>query len=195
MKNHILHLLLFFLLVDIGASAQQYKKDAEKQFLHYSNLVIKKDFRSASDFIIEDLFSIVPKEQMITAMEKVFNLPGFDFFIDSPQVLQVGDSRKVDSALFLKLKYSNILRMKFDTSTDATQPDSSQAESELLTMTLQSKFGEENVTYNKETGYYSIYSVKDVIAKSTDLKDWKFIVMEEDKMPFLKKLVPKEFLE
>jgi len=38
-------------------------------------------------------------------------------------------------------------------------------------------------------------SIKDVIAKSKNLNEWKFIVMEEDKMPFLKKIVPKELLE
>ena len=132
---------------------------------------------------------------MILAMETVFTLPDFQFSIDSPRVLRVSDSKKVDSSHFLKLKYSNMLRMKFDMSADSAATDSLITESEFLTLTLQSQFGEENVRYDSDTGYYTIYAEKDVIAKSSDLKQWKFIVMEEDKMPFLKKFVPHELLE
>ncbi|WP_346238099.1 hypothetical protein ABDK00_003385 [Niabella insulamsoli] len=190
-------IFFFLILINIGhiGFAQPYKKAAEKQFLHYTDLIIKKDFRSASDFIIDDLFSIVPKEQMISAMEKIFTLPGFQFSIDSPRVLKVGDSRRIDSAHFLTLEYANILSMKFHDQGDTSVVDTANAESELLTLSLQSKFGEDNVKYDSNTGFYRIYSVKNVIAKSANLEQWKFIVMEEDKMPFLKKIVPPELLK
>lgn len=193
MKSRILFLFIFSTIGCTCITAQNYKKAVEQQFMHYTNLVIKKDFRTAANFIIEDLYTLVPREQMITAMESIFSMPEFDYHIDSAKVLQVGDARLIDSAHFVKLQYSNLLRMRFGT--DSTQTDSTLKENELLTLTLQSKFGEPNVTYNKNTGYYTIHSVKDVIAKSKDLKDWKFIVMEDDKMPFLKKIVPKELLE
>ncbi len=193
MKSRILSLLIIFFIWCNSAIAQGYKKVLEQQFMHYTNLIIKKDFKSAADFIIEDLYTLVPKEQMITAMESIFNMPDFDYHIDSAKVLKIGDPKLIDSAHFVKLQYSNLLRMRFGN--DSTQTDSASAESELLTLTLQSKFGEPNVTFNKATGYYTIYSVKDVIAKSKNLTEWKFIVLEDDKMPFLKKIVPKELLE
>ncbi|MCH5683668.1 hypothetical protein LWM68_04940 [Niabella sp. W65] len=126
-------------------------------------------------------------------METIFNMPEFDYQVDSAKILRVDNAQLIDSAHFVKLKYSNILRMRFGT--DSLQADSTIVENELLTLTLQSKFGEPNVTYNKTTGYYHILSVKDVIGKSADLKQWKFIVMEDDKIPFLKKILPKELLE
>ncbi len=193
MKARPLIILVIVCMWFTDAIAQDYKKTAEQQFMHYTNLIIKKDFRKAADFIIEDFYTLIPREQMITAMETIFNMPEFDYQIDSARVLEVGEARLIDSAHFLKLQYSNILRMKFGT--DSTQTDSALAENEFLTLTLQSKFGEPNVTYNKATGYYTIRSIKDVIAKSQNLNEWKFIVMEEDKMPFLKKIVPKELLE
>ncbi len=193
MKIRSLFILFVVCTGHIHSFAQDYKKTAEQQFMQYTNLIIKKDFRTAAGFIIEDFYAIIPREQMIKAMETVFNMPDFDYQIDSAKVLKVGNARLIDSAHFLKLQYSNILRMKFGS--DSTLPDSTTAENEFLTLTLQSKFGEPNVTYNKASGYYSILSVKDVIAKSKNLTDWKFIVMEEDKMPFLKKIIPKELLE
>jgi hypothetical protein len=193
MKSRILSLLLIGSLLCSGAVAQDYKKIVQQQFMHYTNLVIKKDFRAAADFIIDDLYTLVPKEQVITAMETIFNMPEFDYQVDSAKILRVDNAQLIDSAHFVKLKYSNILRMRFGT--DSLQADSTIAENELLTLTLQSKFGEPNVTYNKTTGYYHILSVKDVIGKSADLKQWKFIVMEDDKIPFLKKILPKELLE
>lgn len=193
MKTRLLLILVIVCIGHTSLVAQDYKKNAEQQFMRYTNLIIKKEFRKAADFIIEDFYTLIPREQMITAMETVFNMPEFDYQIDSARVLQVGEARLIDSAHFLKLRYSNILRMKFGT--DSTQTDSISAENEFLTLTLQSKFGESNVAYNKTTGYYTIRSVKDVIARSKDLNEWKFIVMEEDKMPFLKKIIPKELLE
>ncbi|MCH5599422.1 hypothetical protein [Niabella ginsengisoli] len=85
--------------------------------------------------------------------------------------------------------------MKFNIDQDSIANDSSMTENEILTLTLQSKFGEDKVKFNRATGYYDIYAEKDVIAKSPDLKKWKFIVMDEDKKPFLKKMVPQEMLE
>lgn len=193
MKTRSLFILVIVCFWYTDAVAQDYKKIVEQQFMHYTNLIIKKDFRKAADFIIEDFYTLIPREQMIVAMESVFNMPEFDYQIDSARVLQVGEARLIDSAHFLKLQYSNLLRMKFGN--DSTQTDSTSAENEFLTLTLQSKFGESNVTYNKTTRYYTIRSIKDVIAKSKDLNEWKFVVMEEDKMPFLKKIVPKELLE
>ncbi|WP_114791703.1 hypothetical protein U0035_17720 [Niabella yanshanensis] len=193
MKIRSLFILIVVCAGYIHSFAQDYKKTAEQQFMQYTNLIIKKDFRTAAGFIIEDFYSIIPREQMIKAMETVFNMPEFDYQIDSAKVLKVGDARLIDSAHFLKLQYSNILRMKFGG--DSTLPDSTAAENEFLTLTMQSKFGEPNVTYDKASGYYTILSMKDVIAKSKNLTDWKFIVMEEDKMPFLKKILPKELLE
>ncbi|MCH5717424.1 hypothetical protein [Niabella hibiscisoli] len=192
MKSRTLSLLIIFSVWCNSTIAQDYKKLVEQQFMHYTNLIIKKDFKSAADFIIEDLYTLVPKEQMITAMESIFNMPDFDYHIDSAKVLKIGDSRLIDSAHFVKLQYSNILRMRFGV--DSTETDSTSAENELLTLTLQSKFGEPHVTYNKTTGYYTILSVKDVIAKSKNLTDWKFIVMEDDKMPFLKRSFQKNCL-
>lgn len=193
MKIRSLFILIIICVVHVHSFAQDYKKTAEQQFMQYTNLIIKKDFRAAAGFIIEDFYTLIPREQMIKAMESVFNMPEFDYQIDSAKVLEVGDARLIDSAHFLKLQYSNILRMKFGS--DSSLSDSTAAENEFLTLTLQSKFGESNVTYNKVSGYYSILSVKDVIAKSKNLTDWKFIVLEEDKMPFLKKILPKELLE
>lgn len=193
MKSRILLYLIVCCFLCTGAIAQDYKKTVQQQFMHYTNLLIKKDFRAAAEFIIDDLYTLVPKEQMITAMEAVFNMPDFDYQVDSAKVLRVDNALLIDSVHFVKLQYSNILRMRFGS--DSLQADSVMAESELLTLTLQSKFGEPNVTYNKTTGYYHILSIKDVIGKSKNLKQWKFIVMEDDKMPFLKKIVPKELLE
>ncbi|MCH5599421.1 hypothetical protein [Niabella ginsengisoli] len=94
MKHRILY-LLFFLNIITSGYAQDYKKAAEQQFLQYTDLIIKKDFRSASEFIIEDMFEMISKEQMILAMEKIFNMPEFEFKIDSPQVLQISNSKKL----------------------------------------------------------------------------------------------------
>lgn len=187
-----------FILIVVGAGhlhcfAQDYKKTAAQQFMQYTNLIIKKDFRKAADFIMDDFYTLIPREQLIKAMETIFNMPEFDYQIDSAKVVKVGDARLIDSAHFLKLQYSNILLMKFGS--DSTLSDAAGAENEFLTLTLQSKFGEPNVKYNKASRYYSILSIKDVIARSENLTDWKFIVMEEDKIPFLKKIIPKELLE
>lgn len=197
MKRYMLYLLFFTCFLSPALFAQHYKKAIEDQFLTYTNFIIKQDFKSAADYIIEDFFTIIPKEQMILAMETVLKTPGMDYAIDSAHVLRISDTTQISDKQYAKIKYSNIIRMRFDgdSTHSPTGLDTINTENELLTLSLQSKFGEENVRYDTATHYYHIYSEKDVIAMSKDMQNWKFIVLEQDKMPFLKKFIPQELLK
>lgn len=187
-------LILLFISAGVVVKAQQAQKDIEEQFLKYTHLLIEKKFKESTGYVIEDFFTIIPKETLIEVMEKTFNDPNLSFAIDSPKVISISQSKTIKGKQYAKLQYSNIIHMKMNVGqSDAVLPDSAQLE--FMTLALQGQFGEDNVKFNKEKNTYSIYAKKDAIAQTTDNKNWKFIVVEEKQLPLLKKIIPKELLE
>ncbi len=194
------HLALIALLIitSFTGYSQQYKKTIEKQFLTYTNHLIEKDFKGACNYIIEDFFKIIPRDQLVLMMEKTFNNPDIEFAIDSPKIIKIEDSRKFNANDYARLQYSNLLRMKFVIPAEDGEPVS-QEEKEMTTSltkaNLEKTFGDQNVRYDAATGYFTIFSIKDVVATSADGEKWKFVVVEEKQKPILSKFLPKEMLQ
>ncbi|MCG7856638.1 hypothetical protein MD537_06655 [Flavihumibacter sediminis] len=194
------HLALIALLIisSFTGYSQQYKKTIEKQFLTYTNHLIEKDFKGACNYIIEDFFKIIPRDQLVLMMEKTFNNPDIEFAIDSPKIIKIEDSRKFNANDYARLQYSNLLRMKFVIPAEDGETVS-QEEKEMTTSltkaNLEKTFGDQNVRYDAATGYFTIFSIKDVVATSADGEKWKFVVVEEKQKPILSKFLPKEMLQ
>ncbi len=189
---------LFFLLLTCSSLqlfAQDYKTAVETQFMHYTHALMQKDFKAALEYMNDDFFTFVSKEQMLLVMDKVYNSPEIEFKILNPQVLNVDTLYIIDGIYYVMLRYSNDLEMKF-LDNSKIQDSMAKAEENSLTLkALQQEFGENNVKHVNEKDLFSIYSAKSVIANSRDLKSWKFIVVEEKQIPLLEKFIPKEILE
>lgn len=194
------HLALIALLIitSFTSYSQQYKKTIEKQFLTYTNHLIEKDFKGACNYIIEDFFKIIPKDQLVLMMEKTFNNPDIEFAIDSPKIIKIEDSRKFNANDYARLQYSNLLRMKFVIPAEDGETVSEEEKEMTTSLTkanLEKTFGDSNVRYDAATGYFTIFSIKDVVATSADGEKWKFVVVEEKQKPILSKFLPKEMLQ
>ena len=194
MKKTLLTLL--FVVELFGAYCQDYKEKIEQQFLEYTNFLIKKDFTKSVEYINDDFFKILPKSQMIILIEKTYNNPDLDFKIENPKVLRIDSIKRIGDQNYVKLQYSNILNMKFKESTsDTSDVDERELKKNLIIISLEKQFGTGNVKHNQLTGYYEIYSVKNVIANSKDTNSWKFVTVEEKQKIILENFIPKELLE
>ena len=61
---------------------------------------------------------------------------------------------------------------------------------------MKKKFGVGNVKYNEETHFFEINATKNAIAKSNDLKEWKFVIVENDNQKLiLERFIPKQLFE
>ena len=192
-----LTLIALLIITSFTGYSQLYKKTIEKQFLTYTNHLVEKDFKGACNYIIEDFFKIIPRDQLVLMMEKTFNNPDIEFAIDSPKIIKIEDSRKFNANDYARLQYSNLLRMKFiipKEDGETVSEEEKEMTTSLTKANLEKTFGDRNVRYDAATGYFTIFSIKDVVATSADGEKWKFVVVEEKQKPILSKFLPKEML-
>ena len=71
----------------------------------------------------------------------------------------------------------------------------SKVKPEDLLSALQGQFGYNQVRYNEKTDFFEINAIKSTVANSSDLKNWKFTVIEKKQIPILKQFIPEKFLK
>jgi hypothetical protein len=185
---HRLILLFGFLGLSITLFAQPYKDSIKLQFLRYTDLIVNKDFARSAEYLNPEFFEIVPKAQLITILEKTFENPDFDFKIENPVIISIGDNKKLNGNNFVKLQYSNYLSMHFKQNKEQKQDTAATKKA------LEAQFGEGNVTYTDTTDSYKIFVIKNVIANSANMRQWTFVVVEDRQKQILEKFIPKELL-
>lgn len=184
--------------------AQDYKVEIKKEFGDYLDLILVQDFEKSMDYVIEDVFEIVPKESMISLMETTFNTPGLELSLEKANIISVGDAEIVEEKYYAMLEYSNIMKMKFTEEENETEDEETETQTEeeiakekkitnaLIRVSLAKSFGDENVKFNEKTETYEIFAQKQAYAVSKNGKDnWKFIVVEKNQKAFLEMILPK----
>ena len=177
--------MLVFLSV-FGYS-QEFSKEIETQFKDYNQLIINKNFGKALDtYANEDFLKIVPRDQMVQAMEQIFSSKEMEFKTYDPQnIIVQNGSLKSNGKTYIKLSFDQRIDMKFANTS---------LSKEILLAALQREFGSENVKFNDQSKFYEIKAHKNAVANSVDNKAWKFTVLERDQMQLLAQFLPKELI-
>ncbi len=181
-------LLSLLFTLPTGLFAQSYKDSIKVQFLRYADLLVKKDFVKSAEYINPGLFKILPKAQLMDVLEKTYNNPAFDYNIEEPAIISMGDNKIINGQNYVKLQYSNYLSLHFKGDGEKI-PDTT-----LTKEALQAKFGKANVTYNSSTDTYRIFVVENVVANSVNKRKWTFVVIQESLKSLLKRFIPNELL-
>lgn len=190
MIKKTLFLTFLYILIFSTTYAQNPKQEIEKTFTTYIDLVLNKDFRKSADYIFEDLYKIVSKEQLIQVLETTFNNPAMTYGIKNPKIIEVSDITKIDQKFYALLRYSNLLSMKFNEEKLLTEQEH-QTRLQRIKTALDNTFGAEKVKLNSTTQFFEIYAEKQVCAISDDgLTGWKFIMMDKKQKPVLEKVLP-----
>lgn len=179
-----------FLSVKI-VTAQNATQTLERDFLIYSKLITEKKIENALDYLNPKLFEIFPKEGMKKLMEAVYNMPNIQYKISIPQILEIGDFRKINNIYYSKFKVLSFIEMRFE----GVEKDENTISAMIAS--FEAKFGKGNVQYDKSTEFFKINATKEIVASSTDnQKNWKFITVDNAKMKMLiEKIIPKEILD
>ncbi|MEZ4847302.1 MAG: hypothetical protein R3B93_01440 [Bacteroidia bacterium] len=199
--NKILSIFAMIILISSCGTSKKAKTLIENQntiridFNNYLEAITNKEFSKSMDYIVPEFFEIFPKEQMIKVMEQTFNNPEMEFELKEPKILEIGKIKKVNERFYSKLRYSNLMNMKFKGEEEETEEEK-KMRNNLMKLSFEQTFGSENVEYNSEADFFQIYSEKEVIAISDNGKtEWKFLVVEEKQKFILEKLVPEEVIK
>lgn len=180
-------LSLLYISFSVLVFSQNIQADIESQFRDYNYLIESKNFSKALDvYGNEDFLKLYPKEQIVEVMNQMFNSKDFEFKIYKPEDIVVSTEIIEEKNIsYVKLRYKQNLDMKFNM--EGVKP-------EVLLPALQAEFGKGQVTYNESAGFFEIRSVKDAVANSSDLKNWKFTVIEKKQIPILMQFIPESIL-
>jgi hypothetical protein len=195
MKRRLLTIIL--LSAYSIAFCQNNKKEIEFQFTEYLNSIINHDFEKTVNYISDDFFKIIPKEQVILGMERTFNNPDMQVSIREPKVKEISDIELIDMKYYSLLTYSSLINIGFrinDSIKETAEEHNSRME--LSKNTLIQIYGEKYVQYDSKTEIFEIYSEKQAYAISENgTTGWKFVVIEKKLKPLLEKFIPKQLIE
>lgn len=184
--------VIALLFLSITVYAQDAKKNVETTFLAYMQTMRNKDFNKAMDYIPEQFFEIVKKDQMIKLFTTTFNNPDMEFKIGDAKISEIKDINKIENKFYTILRYTSQIAMRFKpTKTDETAEEM-KARNNLIKLSLQNTFGIDNVKLEEETNWFNIVAVKSACGISLDGKaNWKFIEMENKQRLIIDKILPK----
>jgi hypothetical protein len=197
MNSKITILIPLFLILAIKAFGQDYKKEIETQFLYYNNLIIKKDFDKSMDYLPEEFFAIVPKDQMILVMEKTFSNPEMEFELESPIIKDIAAVEKIGDKFYAFLQYSSQMKMKFLNDDEPEETEAKQKQrTNMIKGLMEHTYGAGNVKFDEKTETFTIIAHKQAYAISANGEsDWKFLVIEKKQKFILDKLLPMQLVE
>lgn len=186
-------LFIFLCSITTNLYAQTVNETIENQFTEYSQLVIDKEFNKALNYAPEEIFEVIPREQMVKMMEMVLNSSDFEYKATLPKVLSISDIIKIEEVNYVKIKTSSEVQMKF---LELEEDEDREMKIPLYKLSFEKKFGVGNVKYNEESHFFEINATKNAIAKSHDLKEWKFVIVENDNQKLiLERFIPKQLFE
>jgi len=189
-------LSLLFLTISLMGFSQDYKKAIESEFTEYINLALDKEFEKSMEYIMPEVFEIIPMAQLIEIFEETFNDPEIEIKMTNPQIIAIQDSEKIDGKYYAFLTYTNEMKLNFFSDDDDYTEEGLQLSVNSLKPSLEQTFGAGNVFYNEETRFFEILTQKDVCAVSIDgISNWKFLEMNKDQAYILKRILPKELID
>ena len=157
-------LLIFFILVaDISCAQEISKTQLESDFLKYSNLISKREYKKAVDYMPTDFWSIYEKNEFLTKIERVGKQMD-SISINNLEIVDISDTIKSNDKKFRVITYSSDLEF-----------DSSKI-SERVIEKYKSHFGAENVKLDSINKLIKIKNNSHMISVyDNGLEKWKYL--------------------
>ena len=197
MRKTLLILIAFYFTT--VAFGQGNKEAITKAINKYFLAVENHDFEGILNGIPEPFFDIMPKEMLMEQMEETFNDEDIKITIFNNKINSISEviTYKNNQYALINYSFDMIMKMKVD---EIEPEDEVEEEFDALGFTLgmlQTQFGEENVTLDREKKEFLIKSKKDMygILYADKPDQWKFIGKEEGMEAILSRIVPDEVVK
>ena len=186
-------LLFAFLLLSITTFNAQNKLIKER-FITMQQALLDKDFQKSLQFTAEELFEIVPKEQLVAVMEATFNNPKMQIESELPKVLDISEVFQVKNKFYSILKITGNQKIRvLDDDNKALGLDDRLLYA--LKLKFDQQYGAENVKFNEETKFFNVKVDQAIVAISYDgTTEWKYLAIDSLNLDIITKLLPQEVL-
>ncbi len=186
-------MMVLLLVATFTVHAQDFSADIKKEYLHYNQLVKAKDFDKVLDYTHPALFETYPKDQVKAGLEQVFNNPQIEIELGDPELSDFVNARQIENKYYVRFKSVQVTKMKFSFVEEQTGTDKENTVN-TLKQNLTAQFGEGNVSYDTQSGFFVVTATSKMLAVSDDKKAWKFVDIANAQLkPVLEKFIPAEF--
>lgn len=190
MKNQLsLIIALMFALV-LTSEAQVAKKEIKDGFIEMQAAIAEKDFTKSIEYTADELFTLVPKDQMLVILETTFNNPQMEIVAGIPEVLSISEPEKEGEKFYAIIESEGIQKMRMFNQEGQPEPKGSEIVNSLQA-NFESVFGAENVSFDEKTNFFKINVIQKSVAISSDGKTgWKYLAIDKSQFAMLSQLLP-----
>lgn len=183
-------LWLAFLVIGIIANAQEDPSLVKRvnEMLKFTQL---KDFEKVMDYTYPKLFTVAPREVLITTMNNAFETGEFTIELDSVKVHTIFPVVVIDDTSYVKVKHTMLMKMKYKKPYDRIDNVSKQS----MVSLMEQRFGKGKVRFDPVANSLNIFMVPDMVGIKDKSSKWTFANLNEDNPEMLNILFSKKVLD
>ena len=154
-------------------------------------LTQSKDIEKVMDYTYPKLFTIAPRETLITAMKSAYDTEEFTIEFDSVKIHTLFPVFVINDTSYVKVKHTMLMKMKYKEPYDTTDKESR----EFMISLMQEKFGKGNVRFDPVANSLNIFMIPDMVGIKTKTSIWTFANLDDDNPAMLNMLFSKQVLD
>lgn len=196
MRNRFAFIFSLLFIATFQWSAGQGSNSAiKKDFNDYLNLLEQKQYNKSLDYVPAEIFEIIPRDQMLAAMESVFKSPEVSMDMNNYKIDSIGNTQNIDNKKYVFISYSFDMGMKYNIEEEESVEDKTMRVNMMKGAFVQ-QFGKQQVSYDEKTEYFKIKVKSDAYAISgSEYDGWKFITIDKSQMQLLDKVLPQAIID
>jgi hypothetical protein len=174
-----------------SAVAQTHAAEIRTTFQRYWTAVQRKDHEATLSFIDPKLFTLVPREKVLAALERSNADTTVRVSWGEAEVTKVSKPVRDKDLIYALVDYRFGLRMQLSSEPDTDE----ERKASFLIGVLEEQYGKGNVQV-AAAGVYAIQAQRSMIAVlDPQIGDWRFLERKPAMEPLLEQLVPKSVLK
>jgi len=182
--------LILTLLFTLISFAQSHTDEITKNAQTYYDYMTDQNFDGVLDYMYPKVFDMAPRAQMKAGMEQMFSSPDMKIEFLSNDVSRVSEEKIVDGITYAAVFYNSKMKMTFVSEKDKS-PEDQKVFLDFMQATMNTQFGEENVTSDIEAMSLVINMDANMFAiKDPQYEGWKFIGNDDNMKMLVDSIVP-----
>ena len=168
----------------------------ERRLAEFMQVNDEMDLNKVLDYTYPKLYTIVPRDQMLEALQNTFDNESVSIRLDSLHVTTIYPVFTLENGSYAKVIYSMNMLMAFkDNKEDSLTPEKKKERDDFMLSSLSEQYGAGNVSIDPVSGYLKIKMVSPMVAaKDEYAKQWSFVNFKADD-PITNRLFSKEILK
>ena len=186
---------LMMLLTLSPVFSQNADKEITEGFNIFNQAIKEGQFEKAADYIGEEMFTVVPKSQFVGMLKMMFNNPRLEIKLSLPEILTIGEVMKIKEKFYVIIHTKSNQKIRFVTSTGEVEKLDSSSLVQQTYEAWKTQLGEENISYDKGSGFFTLNAKGKTLAVSPNGKtSWKYLNVDEATRPMLQQVLPQEVM-